>query len=87
MFQLSVCVEPLIGDTSFAERVKEVSQAGFLAKFWRWPGRHQPGTGEIHYPQIAQTLRDVGCSGTIGLECWPDGDLSQAMQAFKEVFG
>ena len=51
------------------------------------PGRHEPGTGEINYPQIAQTLRDVSYSGTIGLECWPDGDLSQAMQAFREVFG
>ena len=50
------------------------------------PGRHQPGTGEINYPQIAQTLRDVGYSGTIGLECWPDGDLQQAMHAFRQVF-
>ena len=41
MFQLSVCVEPLIGDLSFAERVKEVSQAGFLAEFWRWPSHEQ----------------------------------------------
>ena len=50
------------------------------------PGRHEPGTGELNYPRIAQTLRDVGYDGTIGLECWPAGDAHQAMEAFRETF-
>ena len=28
------------------------------------PGRHEPGTGEINYPRIAQAFRDIGYEGT-----------------------
>ncbi len=36
------------------------------------PGRHQPGTGELNYSFIFEAIRDMGYSGPIGLECWPD---------------
>ncbi len=36
------------------------------------PGRHQPGTGELNYTFIFEAIRDMGYSGPIGLECWPD---------------
>lgn len=50
------------------------------------PGRHEPGTGEINYPVVAETLRDVGYEGVVGLEAFPAGDDIQAMQRFREIF-
>jgi hydroxypyruvate isomerase len=35
------------------------------------PGRHQPGTGEIHYPNVFHFLKDHGYKGFIGLEYIP----------------
>jgi hydroxypyruvate isomerase len=50
------------------------------------PGRHEPGTGEIHYQRIAETLREIGYHGVIGLEAFPKGDEAQAMLRFRKVF-
>ncbi len=36
------------------------------------PGRHQPGTGELNYRFIFDAMREMGYTGPIGLECWPD---------------
>jgi hydroxypyruvate isomerase len=35
------------------------------------PGRHEPGTGEIHYNRVLKELHDLGYKGYVGLECWP----------------
>jgi len=50
------------------------------------PGRHEPGTGEINFPRVAQALRQVGYEGTVGLEAFPEGDPHRAMTRFREVF-
>lgn len=50
------------------------------------PGRHEPGTGEINYPQVAQTLRDVGYEGIIGLEAYPQESSELALSRFYDVF-
>lgn len=50
------------------------------------PGRHEPGTGEINYPQVAQTLRDSGYEGTIGLEAWPAKNDQLALDCFRKAF-
>ncbi len=50
------------------------------------PGRHEPGTGEINYPQVSAALRDIGYEGTVGLECYPQRDSHEAMVQFKEIF-
>ena len=36
------------------------------------PGRHQPGSGELNFPFIFVALEDMGYTGPIGLECWPE---------------
>ncbi len=50
------------------------------------PGRHEPGTGEINYRNIAAMLRARGYAGSIGLECVPKGDAAAAIAAFVDAF-
>ncbi|MEM7347121.1 MAG: TIM barrel protein [Chloroflexota bacterium] len=45
------------------------------------PGRHEPGTGEMNYPLIVQTLHTLGYNGPIGLEAFPATDSQQAIIA------
>ncbi|HVS17070.1 MAG TPA: TIM barrel protein [Planctomycetota bacterium] len=43
------------------------------------PGRHEPGTGEIHYNRVLRELHDLGYRGLVGLECSPrDGEAQAA---------
>jgi hydroxypyruvate isomerase len=35
------------------------------------PGRHEPGTGEIHYPHIFKWLDAIGYAGWVGCEYKP----------------
>ena len=51
------------------------------------PGRHEPGTGEINYTQVVETLHEVGYDGVVGLEAFPENDDYQAMDRFREIFG
>src|SRR6185295_4761020 len=46
------------------------------------PGRHEPGTGEINYTNIARMLRTTGYDRCIGLECFPRGRSEGAIEAF-----
>ena len=39
MFRLSVCAETVFPQLSFEERVRRVTEAGFLVEFWKWSGR------------------------------------------------
>ena len=50
------------------------------------PGRHEPGTGEINYPRIVSTLREVGYDGVIGMEAFPQADDHQAFERFRSLF-
>jgi hydroxypyruvate isomerase len=35
------------------------------------PGRHEPGTGEIHYPFVLRHLERLGYTGWVGCEYIP----------------
>jgi hydroxypyruvate isomerase len=50
------------------------------------PGRQEPGTGEINYPNIAAALADAGYSGVIALEAWASGDPVHALERFRAAF-
>ncbi|WP_134700989.1 hydroxypyruvate isomerase family protein [Ammoniphilus sp. YIM 78166] len=43
------------------------------------PGRHQPGTGEIHYPNVFRFLQERGYTGFIGLEYFSLGNTAQSL--------
>jgi hydroxypyruvate isomerase len=47
------------------------------------PGRHEPGTGEIHYPFLFGHLDNIGYSGWIGCEYKPLGDTAAGLGWMK----
>lgn len=50
------------------------------------PGRHEPGTGEMDYPAIAQALQKTDYQGIIGLEAFPFASDHEALNKFREIF-
>jgi len=43
------------------------------------PGRHEPGTGEIHYPWLLARLDALGYAGVVGCEYLPAGDTREGL--------
>jgi hydroxypyruvate isomerase len=43
------------------------------------PGRHEPGTGEIHYPNVLAALDRAGYDGWVGLEYRPSGATEDSL--------
>jgi hydroxypyruvate isomerase len=43
------------------------------------PGRHQPGSGEINYPFVLDTIAHSGYEGFVGLEFVPRGHTEEAL--------
>ena len=50
------------------------------------PGRHEPGTGEINYPNVARALAEIGYRGAIALEARPSDDPLLALERFRQCF-
>ena len=49
------------------------------------PGRHEPGTGEIHYPRVLKQLYDLGYRGYVGLELRPRKTELEAARAVNRA--
>jgi len=49
------------------------------------PGRHEPGTGEINYPNIFRKLRDLNYRGNIAMEFIPTGDTVASLRAARAL--
>jgi len=43
------------------------------------PGRHEPGTGEIHYANVLAALERAGYDGYVGLEYRPSGKTEDSL--------
>ena len=43
------------------------------------PGRHDPGTGEMYYPNIYKAIRETGYKGYITMEYLPVGDAVKSL--------
>ena len=52
-----------------------------------WPGRNEPGTGDLDYTQVMQTLAELGYSGPIGLEYFPTTDSVTSIARAREALG
>jgi len=49
------------------------------------PGRHEPGTGEINYPNIVRALVQNGFKGWMAMEYRPLGDPAASLRASREM--
>ncbi|MDL5363257.1 hydroxypyruvate isomerase family protein [Halalkalicoccus sp. NIPERK01] len=49
------------------------------------PGRHEPGTGELNYPNILAVLDDAGYDRHVGFEYSAAGDDDRALAAIREL--
>lgn len=45
------------------------------------PGRHEPGTGELHYGNILRAVAEAGYAGSVGFEFAPRADTDTALAA------
>jgi hydroxypyruvate isomerase len=75
-----------IGEGNLVELVRRCGEAIGEIQVADVPGRCEPGTGEIHYPAIANALRDMGYRGTVGMEAWAAGESDAALRAFRAAF-
>lgn len=67
-----------ISEGDLCGRLREgFDQVGYL-QLADHPGRHEPGTGEIHYNRVLQEAYDLGYRGFVGLECNPLTDETTA---------
>lgn len=51
------------------------------------PGRHEPGTGEINFPNLFKAIDAMGYSGTISLEYVPAADTLSGLAQVKPIIG
>lgn len=49
------------------------------------PGRHEPGTGEINYPNVFRKLGELGYSRYVAMEFEPRGEPVAALRAAREM--
>ena len=75
-----------IGEGNLIELVRRCGDAIGEIQVADVPGRCEPGTGEINYPTIARALKEMGYTGTIGLEAFASGDSAAALDRFREAF-
>jgi hydroxypyruvate isomerase len=75
IFHMSVMGEDILGDLE-----DHMNLIGYIHAA-DWPGRREPGSGEIRYRQIFSHLKRLGYNGIIGFECYPsDGKSTQAVR-------
>jgi hydroxypyruvate isomerase len=79
-----------IGEGNLIELIRRCGDAIGEIQVADVPGRCEPGTGEINYPTIARALRDIGFTGTVGMEAWASGGgeagSEAALDAFRRAF-
>ncbi len=60
-----------ISEGDLCGRLKDgIDQVGYLQVADN-PGRHEPGTGEVHYNRVLRQAKELGYKGYVGLECVP----------------
>ena len=49
------------------------------------PGRHEPGTGELNYPNVLSAIDDAGYDDHVGFEFTPKHDADRALVSIHEL--
>jgi hydroxypyruvate isomerase len=48
------------------------------------PGRHEPGTGEVHFNRVLRAAKELGYDDLVGLDCNPeDGEAKAAQRVYR----
>jgi hydroxypyruvate isomerase len=76
-----------IGEGNLIELVRRCAGAIGEIQVADVPGRCEPGTGEINYAAIAEALRAIGYTGTIGMVAWSSRAGGAGSDAALEAFG
>ena len=67
-----------ISEGDLCGRLKEGYQEVGYLQLADHPGRHEPGTGEIHYNRVLRQAYELGYRGYVGTECSPRESEHQA---------
>ncbi len=65
---------------ALTERLKRVWPHVGHIQVGNVPGRHEPGTGEIHFPYLFEQIEALGWDGWIGCEYTPSGATLDTLQ-------
>jgi hydroxypyruvate isomerase len=49
------------------------------------PGRHEPGTGTVDWPELLRSFVAAGYAGPFGLECMPSGSTEQSLREIERI--
>jgi hydroxypyruvate isomerase len=71
-------VQRMEGDS--AGRLRSVIDRIGHVQIADYPGRHQPGTGEIDFVALFHALQETGYGGVVGLEYIPMPDTAQSLE-------
>lgn len=73
-----------IAEGNLIEKLKKNIEYTGLVHIADVPGRHIPGTGEIHYDNIYKTLVELNYQHTVAMEFLPLGDAVEELRRAKE---
>ncbi|MBV8808642.1 MAG: TIM barrel protein [Acidobacteriaceae bacterium] len=73
-----------ISEGNLIEKLRKNIEYTGLVHIADVPGRHAPGTGEIHYDNIYKTLAELNYSHNVAMEFLPLGDPVTELRAAKE---
>lgn len=63
---------------------KNLDQLGYI-HLADVPGSHEPGTGELNFPNILKALDSMGYAGFVGFELLPSETDQKAFEAIKKI--
>jgi hydroxypyruvate isomerase len=75
-----------IGDGNLVELVRRAGRWIGEVQVADVPGRHEPGTGEVHWPAVARALADIGYQGVVALEGSASETDELALERFRQAF-
>lgn len=75
LYHMQITEGDLCGHLAEGMKAKQI---GYL-QLADHPGRHEPGTGEVHYNRVLRQAYELGYRDYVGLECRPkEGELAAA---------
>lgn len=74
-----------IAEGNLIEKLEKNKEVIGLVHVADVPGRHEPGSGEIHYPNIYRKLAELGYDGHVAMEFLPQGEPVAALRAAREM--